>query len=247
MLSRFCCAADTWSHSPSRIFLLFTIAVSGKMAGRHLFLHTPGILRRTARSESCSQAKRLSNIRVCVSKPTVTLLEPCRTIQNNLTTASGQSSCSLYIHIWNAHAALILPPPSFHLTQPIVLSFIFHFTLSFWFLYTLFGFSRAQSQLAQGLKLPDGGVICLSSNQTKLAGKPVYFFLSTGASAHVPRFAKITSFCFISKMKQALRLCGFWQGKEHHARSVHTARRTAQRHTRQGVCAKTSEQSSDSH
>jgi len=46
---------------------------------------------------------------------------------------------------------------------------------------------RAQSQLAQGLKLPPGGVICLSSNQTKLAGKPVYFFLSTGASAHVPR------------------------------------------------------------
>jgi len=46
---------------------------------------------------------------------------------------------------------------------------------------------RAQSQLGQGLKLPAGGVICLSSNQTKKAGKPVYFFLSTGASVHVPR------------------------------------------------------------
>ena len=104
--------------------------------------------------------------------------------------------------------------------------------------------SRAQSQLGQGLKLPAGGVICLSSNQTKMAGKPVYFFLSTGASVHVPRWETHIVFgtCVLPCDLTHLRLpvlpsVACVQGKRR-PRSVHTASWATQRHIRQGSCVR---------
>jgi len=43
--------------------------------------------------------------------------------------------------------------------------------------------SKAQQMIkARQVELPDGGVVCLSTNQSKKASRPVYFFLSVGAS-----------------------------------------------------------------
>lgn len=46
--------------------------------------------------------------------------------------------------------------------------------------------NRARKLLEEGMRLPEGGVVCLSTNQTRAAGYNVYFFLSTGASNNAP-------------------------------------------------------------
>ena len=45
---------------------------------------------------------------------------------------------------------------------------------------------KAQDALNKGMKLPKGGVICKSINQSKRAGHDVFFYMATGAHDNAP-------------------------------------------------------------
>ena len=45
---------------------------------------------------------------------------------------------------------------------------------------------KAQEALNKGMRLPKGGVICKSTNQSKRAGHDVFFYMATGAHDNAP-------------------------------------------------------------